>query len=95
MRVLVTGARGKVGTAAAAELLRAGHEVVTTDLGPPVHERELPDEAPYLQADLTDAGAAHALLRDVEAWVHAAAIPDPVHHAPHVVFTNNVRPDGA
>jgi UDP-glucose 4-epimerase len=90
MRVLVTGARGKVGTAATAELLRTGHEVLTTDLGPPVHERELPDEAPYVQADLTDAGAADALLRDVEACVHAAAIPDPVHHAPHVVFTNNV-----
>jgi UDP-glucose 4-epimerase len=90
MRVLVTGARGKVGAAATAELLRAGHEVLATDLMPPVHERELPDEAPYVQADLTDAGAVHALVRGVEAVVHAAAIPDPVHHAPHVVFSNNV-----
>jgi UDP-glucose 4-epimerase len=90
VRVLVTGARGKVGAAAAGELLRAGHEVITTDLGPPVHERELPGEAPYLQADLTDAGAAYALVHDVDAVVHAAAIPDPVHHAPHVVFSNNV-----
>jgi UDP-glucose 4-epimerase len=90
MRVLVTGARGKVGAAATAELMRAGHEVLATDLMPPVHERELPDEAPYVQADLTDAGAVHALVRGVEAVVHAAAIPDPVHHAPHVVFANNV-----
>jgi UDP-glucose 4-epimerase len=90
MRVLVTGARGKVGAAATAELMGAGHEVLTTDLMPPVHERELPDEAPYVQADLTDAGAVHALVRGVEAVVHAAAIPDPVHHAPHVVFANNV-----
>lgn len=90
MRVLVTGARGKVGAAATAELLRTGHEVVATDLAAPVHEREVPGEPPYVQADLTDAGAVHALVRDVDAVVHTAAIPDPVHHAPHVVFSNNV-----
>jgi UDP-glucose 4-epimerase len=90
MRVLVTGARGKVGARATARLLEAGHEVVATDLGAPVHERDLPDQAPYLQADLTDAGAVHHLVRDVDAVVHTAAIPDPVHHAPHVVFSNNV-----
>lgn len=90
MRVLVTGARGKVGSAAITSLMQAGHDVVATDLGAPVHERDLPGEPPYLQADLTDAGAVHALVRDVEAVVHTAAIPDPVHHAPHVVFANNV-----
>lgn len=90
MRVLVTGARGKVGSAASTSLMQAGHDVVATDLGAPVHERDLPGEPPYLQADLTDAGAVHALVRDVEAVVHTAAIPDPVHHAPHVVFANNV-----
>jgi hypothetical protein len=90
MRVLVTGARGKVGAATTAALLRAGHEVLATDLGTPVHERDLPGEAPYVQADLTDAGAVYALVRDVEAVVHSAAIPDPIHHAPHVVFGNNV-----
>jgi UDP-glucose 4-epimerase len=90
MRALVTGARGKVGAAAAARLQRAGHEVIATDLAAPVYERDLPGEAPYLQADLTDAGAVHALVREAEAVVHAAAIPDPLHHAPHVVFANNV-----
>jgi UDP-glucose 4-epimerase len=90
VRVLVTGARGKVGAAATAALIRSGHEVVATDRSAPVHERDLPDEAPYLQADLTDAGAVHALVRGMDAVVHTAAIPDPVHHAPHVVFANNV-----
>jgi UDP-glucose 4-epimerase len=89
MRVLVTGARGKVGIAAVADLRRAGHQVVATDRCAPT-EGAPPADAHYLQADLTDAGAAYAIVRGMDAVVHAAAFPVPLHHAPHVVFTNNV-----
>ena len=90
MRVLVTGARGKVGRAAVAALIAAGHDVRATDLAPPVFERPLEDEPDYYQADVTDAGDAFAAVRGVEAVVHAAALPEPTHNPPHVVFQNNL-----
>ena len=90
MRVLLTGARGKVGSAAVAALLDAGHEVTALDLGAPAFEGGLPGSAAYWQADLTDAGDAFAAVRGHDAVIHAAAIPDPVHGPPHRVFHNNL-----
>jgi nucleoside-diphosphate-sugar epimerase len=90
MRVLVTGARGKVGTATTKALLAAGHEVTCTDVLRGVFERPAPGEPPYLQADLTNPGDAFAAVRGMEAVVHAAAIPDPTHNPPATVFQNNL-----
>jgi nucleoside-diphosphate-sugar epimerase len=90
MRVVVTGARGKVGRAVVAAMQGAGHEVTEVDLVAPVFEAALPGEPEYRRADLTDAGEAFAVVRGAEAVVHAAAIPDPLHHPPQVVFHNNV-----
>lgn len=88
MRILVTGARGKVGAATVATLLDSGHEVTACDLTAPAFERGGP--VAYLQADMTDAGSAFAVVRGQDAIIHAAAIPDPAHHPPHVVFHNNL-----
>src|SRR5919107_3332261 len=90
MRVLVTGARGKVGRATVAAFQGAGHDVRATDLTPPVFERPEEGEADYFQADLTDAGDAFAVVRSAEAVVHTAAIPEPTRNPPHVVFRNNL-----
>jgi len=90
MRVLVTGARGKVGRATVTALTGAGHHVRATDLSPPVFERPEPGEPEYVQADLADAGDAFAVVRGAEAVVHAAAIPEPTRNPPHVVFHNNL-----
>jgi len=90
MRILVTGARGKVGAAAVATLHDAGHEVTALDLGPAVHEAAEPDAPAYLQADLTDAGDAFAAVRGHDAVIHSAAIPDPTHNPAHRVFANNL-----
>ncbi len=90
MRVVVTGARGKVGRATVAALLEAGHDVRATDLLPPVFERPEEGEPDYFQANLTDAGDAFAAVRGAEAVVHAAAIPEPTRNPPHTVFQNNL-----
>ncbi|MDQ5828596.1 MAG: NAD(P)-dependent oxidoreductase, partial [Actinomycetota bacterium] len=90
MRVMVTGARGKVGRATGAALMEAGHDVRATDLLPPVFERPEEGEPDYFQANLTDAGDAFAAVRGAEAVVHAAAIPEPTRNPPHTVFQNNL-----
>jgi nucleoside-diphosphate-sugar epimerase len=90
MRVLVTGSRGKVGRAAVATLIGAGHEVRATDVAPPTFERPLEGEPEYIQADVADAGEMFAVVRGMEAVVHAAALPEPTHNPPHVVFQNNL-----
>jgi nucleoside-diphosphate-sugar epimerase len=88
MKILVTGSRGKVGSATVTALDEAGHDVTAVDLGPAVFERS--SGPSYRQADLTNPGDAFAVVRGYEAVIHAAAIPDPLHHPPHTVFQNNL-----
>jgi len=90
MRILVTGARGKVGAATVATLVDAGHDVTATDLGRPAFEAAGAEWAAYKQADLTDAGDAYAIVRGQDAVVHAAAIPEPTQNPAHTVFRNNL-----
>jgi UDP-glucose 4-epimerase len=88
MRILVTGARGKVGAATLDTLLQAGHEVTAVDRLAPVYERA--GRARYVQADLTDAGHAAAVVPGHDAVVHAAGIPSPVKNPPHEIFQTNL-----
>lgn len=90
MRVLVTGARGRVGRAAIAALVAAGHDVLGTDIGPPVYELALEGGAPYVRADLRDAGDAFAVVRGCQAVVHCAAIPNHAKNTPQFIFANNL-----
>ncbi len=91
MKVLVTGSRGKVGRALCPWLVEAGYEVRATDLAVPTWDRTAPGEIDdYWQVDLTDAGSAYAVVRGCDVVVHTAAIPQPIHNPPHVVFGNNL-----
>jgi len=89
MRILVTGARGKVGAAAVVALVDSGHEVTATDLGRARFEADRGGVA-YTQADLTDAGDAFAVVRGHDAVIHAAALPEPTRNPAHTVFHNNL-----
>ncbi len=91
VRVVVTGGSGKAGRAVVRDLLEHGHEVLNVDLVPsrdPV--------APFLPADLTDFGqtvealSGAEVLPGIEAVVHLAAIPSPVHATPNAVFRTNM-----
>lgn len=90
MKIVVTGAHGKVGRAATQALLHAGHDVLATDVSRPGYERKADGVADYRMADLTDAGDVYAVVRGADAVVHVAAIPEPTGHPPHVVFQNNM-----
>src|ERR1035437_9619020 len=90
MKVVITGATGKVGRAATQALLEAGDEELATDLTRPRFEREPEEAARYQMADLTDTGEAFAVIRGAEAVVHAAAIPEPTGNPPQVVFRTNL-----
>ncbi|GAA2038709.1 NAD(P)-dependent oxidoreductase [Terrabacter terrae] len=69
----MTGAAGKAGRAAVAELLEHGYRVTATDVA------AAPDglRAPYLRADLTDHGQVVDVLDGADAVVHLANIPAP------------------
>ena len=91
MKVVVTGSGGKVGRATVKTLMDQGHTVRAVDVFPPTFERPEPDEpAEYIQANMTDPGDAFAVVRGMDAVVHAAALPEPTHNPPHVVFQNNL-----
>jgi nucleoside-diphosphate-sugar epimerase len=86
MRIVVTGAAGRIGGYVVRELT-PHHEVIGFDRGLP--------HAPvagvrYWRGDHTDQGQIYALLRDAEAVIHLSAITNPNQDPPEVVFGRNI-----
>src|SRR3954447_1380451 len=71
--IVVTGAAGKAGRAAVAELLQHGYRVTATD----VAEAPTDVDTAYVRADLTDHGQMVDVLEGADAVVHLANIPAP------------------
>jgi UDP-glucose 4-epimerase len=75
MNILVTGGAGYIGSATAEALIRAGHAVTVYDSLVTGHEKAVPAEAAFVQADLSDS---HALIETLtrakfDAVMHFAA----------------------
>jgi nucleoside-diphosphate-sugar epimerase len=97
MRIVVTGGSGKAGRAIVRHLLERGHDVLNVDIVPSAESSGPDSPAPFLAADLTDFGQAFEVLNGgaermpvVDAVVHLAAIPSPVHTTPDIVFRTNI-----
>lgn len=86
MKVVVTGAAGKIGRWTVRELLNAGHEVIASD-------RILREESAsenFVQAELRDYGQVCQLFMGSDAVVHLANIPTDIRNTPQVIFENNM-----
>jgi nucleoside-diphosphate-sugar epimerase len=96
LKVAVTGGSGKAGRAIVRGLLERGHEVLNVDIKPSAESSTPDSPAPFLYADVTDFGQTlEALsggnrLPGIQAVVHLAAIPSPVHATSDVVFRTNI-----
>jgi len=85
MRVAVTGGSGLAGFAAVEHLLDAGHAVISIDRRPP--PKAITE---YRLIDCQDLGQVYGACRGVDAILHLAAIPRPIHHSPDEVFRTNI-----
>ena len=93
MRILVTGASGRIGRYVVKELVSTGHSVTGVDVLPP--EGGI---SPFLRVDLTDAGEVYQALAVSEAeavvhlgaWANAGIVPDTRTYGDNVQGTFNV-----
>lgn len=88
VRVVVTGAVGKLGLAVVTDLVAAGYDVVGFDQLP-ARDRAVPGAA-YRIGEVTDVGQVAGALAGASALIHLAAIPAPGEHADEAVFHTNV-----
>ena len=85
MKVLLTGAAGRIGFAVAQHLSGAGFDVRAADK---VYRGDLP--APLEVVDLLDREVCYRLLEGVEAVVHLANHPGPRRDDPQKLYNENV-----
>ena len=85
MRVVVTGAAGRLGHAVVQLLVRRGTGLLAVDRVPAPSLG-----APALLADLCDLGQTYGALAGADAVIHLGAIPAPIGFPPEQVYRNNM-----
>jgi NAD(P)-dependent dehydrogenase (short-subunit alcohol dehydrogenase family) len=85
VKVLVTGATGRVGPAVVERLARSGHEILAVGRAAAADVKG----ARYAGVDIFNAASLAEALKDVNAIVHLAAIAGPAGWAPEEVFRVN------
>jgi UDP-glucose 4-epimerase len=86
LRIAITGAAGRLGRHVVARALRAGHEVVASDLPGVVGA---PDEGvEWRPADLTDVDEARAALAGTQGVIHLGGLVHPRYPEPEVHRVN-------
>lgn len=86
MKVVVTGAAGKIGRWTVRMLLDAGYQVLASD-------KVLAEESAaeyFVQADLLDYGQVIQLFMGCDAVIHLAAIPTDIRNTSQTIFANNM-----
>jgi UDP-glucose 4-epimerase len=86
MRIAITGARGRLGTATVDYCRGQGADVMATDV---TGQAGAGEYTRFLNADLTDAAQAYDVLDGADAVIHLAAIPaQRIHPSRRTFFTN-------
>ncbi len=87
MKIALTGAAGRIGSAVSRMAIAQGHSVMGIDA-------RLPDSpaegAIYVTADVTNYAAVESAMTGCDAVIHLAAIASPLNHPPEVVHNTNV-----
>ncbi|PLT35811.1 NAD(P)-dependent oxidoreductase [Bacillus sp. V5-8f] len=86
MKVVVTGAAGKIGRWTVRTIMEAGHQVIASD-------RKLREESAskkFIQAELRDYGQVCQLFAGCDAVVHLGNIPTDVRNTSQAIFENNM-----
>ncbi|MBP1994275.1 NAD-dependent epimerase/dehydratase family protein [Paenibacillus eucommiae] len=88
-RVAVTGGNGILGSQVVDHLSKRGYVSVILDRNEGISGKHRHHDVHVKSVDLNDYAAVEQALEGCDALIHIAAIPDPAHHSPHVVFANN------
>ncbi|HEY4553727.1 MAG TPA: NAD(P)-dependent oxidoreductase [Bacillaceae bacterium] len=86
VKIVVTGAAGKIGRWTVRTLLQAGHDVIATDK----KLREESASKKFIQVELRDYGQVCQLLKGSDAVVHLGNIPTDVRNTSQAIFENNM-----